>query len=182
MDTMTLFSGKIFNPTSPDPAQIAISDIAHALSLLCRGNGHIKYFYSVAQHSINCAKEAQARNYSTHIQFYCLMHDASEAYLADIIRPVKKHISQYYIIEKTLQDQVYLKYTHRLPTDNEYDFVGKVDDQILAYELNTLMNGHHSFDTSTIKGDLSLEQKPFSVVEQEFIEMFNQLCPTVTMK
>jgi 5'-deoxynucleotidase YfbR-like HD superfamily hydrolase len=64
--------------------QIDERDIAHALSLVCRANGHFPHFFSVAQHSINCMKEAAARGYSTRVQLGCLLHDGSEAYLSDI--------------------------------------------------------------------------------------------------
>ena len=82
----------MFDPVHPDPALIDIRDIAHALSMLCRANGHFPTFYSVGQHCINCAAEAAARGYSRRVQLACLLHDASEAYLADVTRPVKKEL------------------------------------------------------------------------------------------
>ena len=51
----------MFDPVHPDPALIDIRDISHALSMLCRANGHFPTFYSVGQHCINCAAEAAAR-------------------------------------------------------------------------------------------------------------------------
>jgi len=84
-DWIQTFKGIKFYPFDPRPEEVDIEDIAHALSMLCRFTGHTKTFYSVAQHSIG-------------VSFHCgddalwgLMHDASEAYLADIARPVKKH-------------------------------------------------------------------------------------------
>ena len=52
---MHTYTGKQINPLAITQEDIEIKDIAHALSLLCRGGGHLKYFYSVAQHSLNCA-------------------------------------------------------------------------------------------------------------------------------
>lgn len=86
---MNVFSGHRIDPLHIKEDDIHLEDIAHALSLLCRGNGHIKYFYSVAQHSLNCAKEAQSRGYNKHIVLSCLFHDASEAYMSDLITPIK---------------------------------------------------------------------------------------------
>ena len=63
-DCITTYTGKHFDPTHPDEELICIEDIAHALSLLCRGNGHVRTFFSVGQHCILCAKEAEARGYS----------------------------------------------------------------------------------------------------------------------
>ena len=60
MSRILTYTKKMFDPLRPDAALIDIRDIAHALSMLCRANGHFKTFYSVGQHSINCAKEAEA--------------------------------------------------------------------------------------------------------------------------
>lgn len=78
------------NPTS----NISIDDIAHALSLQNRFIGHVRHPYSVAQHCLNCvtaAKEyyyAYGRDYN--FLLHLLLHDAAEAYIGDIISPVKK--------------------------------------------------------------------------------------------
>lgn len=60
MSYITTYTGKHFDPVNPDASLLCIEDIAHALSLLCRGNGHVQTFFSVGQHCIACAKEAQA--------------------------------------------------------------------------------------------------------------------------
>ena len=84
MSYITTVTGKHFDPMDPGNQDFNIVDIAHALSLICRGNGHIRFFYSVAQHSIACAEEAVARGYSPEVILGCLLHDASEAYLSDV--------------------------------------------------------------------------------------------------
>ena len=63
-DYITTYTEEHFYPTNPDPDKLKPEDIAHSLSLQCRGNGHVKVFFSVAQHCINCAKEAEARGLS----------------------------------------------------------------------------------------------------------------------
>ena len=78
---ITTYTGKHFEPTNPDPELIRIEDIAHALSMLCRGNGHVKTFWSVGQHCICCAREAAARGLSNRMVLVCLLHDASECYM-----------------------------------------------------------------------------------------------------
>ena len=75
---------KYFDPLNVDESLLDIKDIAHALSLMCRGNGHVQYFYSVAQHSLACAKEAKIRGYSKEVILGCLLHDGSEVYLSDV--------------------------------------------------------------------------------------------------
>ena len=61
---ITTYTGLHFRPTEPDSDLIRIQDIAHALSLICRGNGHVQTFWSVGEHCICCAKEAAARGFS----------------------------------------------------------------------------------------------------------------------
>ena len=56
MSFITTYTKKYFDPLNVDESLLDIKDIAHALSLICRGNGHVQYFYSVAQHSLACAK------------------------------------------------------------------------------------------------------------------------------
>ena len=61
MGCITTYTGRHFDPVCPESGEIDIRDIAHALSLICRGNGHVKTFFSVGQHCIHCAREAEAR-------------------------------------------------------------------------------------------------------------------------
>ena len=60
---ITTIGGRKFDPTSPEEKDIAIEDIAHSLSLLCRANGHFTEFFSVGRHCLNCAAEAEARGH-----------------------------------------------------------------------------------------------------------------------
>ena len=110
---MNTYTGKRFDPMQMTPKEVSLRDIAHALSLLCRGGGHMKYFYTVGLHSLNCAREAASRGWSDRLVLACLLHDASEAYLSDIIRPVKVHLSNYLEIEEQIM-QTILTHFHQL--------------------------------------------------------------------
>ena len=103
---MNTYTGKRFDPMQMTPEEVSLRDIAHALSLLCRGGGHMKYFYTVGLHSLNCALEAASRGWSNRQVLACLLHDASEAYLSDIIRPVKVHLSNYLEIEDQIMQTI----------------------------------------------------------------------------
>ncbi len=163
-----------FYPLEPRVEDIDIEDIAHALSLLCRANGHFKHFYSVGQHSINCAMEAIARGYSDRVVLGCLIHDASEAYLADITRPVKKHLQKYLEIEDKLQGHIFEKWLPSL-NDEERKLIFEIDDAILYYEFTELF-GEKIFDyVPTLKSKPRFEQLEFSLVEKEFLGLFNEL-------
>ena len=111
------FSGIHMSPADPRPEEICIEDIAHALSLMTRANGHFPVFYSVAQHSLDCAAMAQAEGRSSREVLACLLHDASEAYLSDITRPVKGCLPEYRRIEQVLQEMIYEKYLIAPPTE-----------------------------------------------------------------
>lgn len=94
-DWFQTYTGRKFYPYDPRPDEVDIVDIAHSLSLQCRFNGHVKEFYSVAQHSIHVCrvfselakKEGLGANKQAHL--CALLHDATEAYVGDLIRPIK---------------------------------------------------------------------------------------------
>lgn len=81
---MTTYTGKKFHYKNPTPDEICIEDIAHHLSLICRYTGAVRVFYSVAEHSIKAAEIVPE-----HLRLSALLHDAAEAYINDISRPVK---------------------------------------------------------------------------------------------
>jgi 5'-deoxynucleotidase YfbR-like HD superfamily hydrolase len=95
-DWFVTYTGRRFYPLDPRVEDIDLADIAHALALQTRWNGHCKRFYSIASHSLACAAVAH-RLYGVisrsethrHIFRWALMHDAAEAYTGDIIRPIK---------------------------------------------------------------------------------------------
>ena len=80
MATMNTYTGNKIDPMNMAVADISIQDIAHALSLMCRGGGHVSYFFSVAQHSINCMNEAKARGWSERLQLACCTMPARRIY------------------------------------------------------------------------------------------------------
>ena len=84
-DFIYTFSGVKFYPLDPRPEEIVAEDIAHALANICRFTGHCSRFYSVAQHSVLCS-DLVPHEY----KLWAPLHDASEAYLCDVPRPLKK--------------------------------------------------------------------------------------------
>ena len=58
MSTITTYTRKHFDPVHPDPGLLCVEDFAHALPMICRGNGHVTTLWSVGEHCICCAKEA----------------------------------------------------------------------------------------------------------------------------
>ncbi len=163
-----------FWPLDPLIEEIKIVDIAHALSMLCRANGHYSHFYSVGQHSINCAYEAKNKGLSEKIQLACLLHDASEAYISDVTRPVKKLLSGYLEIEVKLQTTIYKAYKIVDLTDEERKAIDEIDDAMLSYEMKVLLDidGVNKLQLAE-RYDLSF--KEFKEVKKEFIDILNEL-------
>lgn len=77
---------------NPQAHQIDIADIAHALSRICRFGGATSRLYTVAEHSLLCCSIAEVAGMDVRTQMAVLLHDAPEAYMGDITRPVARAI------------------------------------------------------------------------------------------
>lgn len=175
MSRIMTCSHKMFDPLNPEIELIDIADIAHSLSMLCRANGHFQRFYSVGMHSINCAKEAIARNYSRKVQLACLLHDGSEAYLSDVTRPVKQEIPRYKEIEEPLQDVIWKKFLGEDLTEEENRLVFLIDDDILENEFPALMGAKLKETVPVLASQAQFEFESFQKTEEEFLALFHAL-------
>lgn len=99
MSWIETYTGRRVFPLRPDPQTIDLIDIAHALSHLCRFTGHCKRFYSVAEHSLWVERLIQDDSHRR----AALLHDAAEAYIADVARPVKDRLGIGYVENELLQ-------------------------------------------------------------------------------
>jgi len=168
-DHILTYTKKKFSPLNPRIEDIDVRDIAHALSLMTRANGHFTHFYSVAQHSINCYKEAKARNLSKRIQLGCLLHDASESYLSDITRPVKAKMTQYHEFERQLQSAIYERFGLGDLTECEVKLIKEIDDSMLYHEFLTIMEEKLWEDEPVVSMNHDFTQRDFRQVEKEFL-------------
>jgi len=100
---MQTFTGRRFYPLSPNPADIDPIDIAHSLANICRYGGHARRFLSVAEHCV-MVSHAVAPEHAV----WALLHDASEAYVGDMIRPLKHtdELTAYRLIEHRIQSAI----------------------------------------------------------------------------
>ncbi len=174
-DFIITFSKRKFSPLHAKPEEIDIIDIAHALSLMCRANGHIRHFYSVAQHCLNCSLEAAARGLPEKIQLACLLHDASEAYISDITRPIKRSLPQYLAFEEVLQNQIYDRLNLSRLKSEEQAIVKEIDDALLYYELLDLMGEEIFENRPEITGIPDLSQRDFNSVKEAFLAEYDKL-------
>jgi uncharacterized protein len=177
-DFIITFSKQRFSPLQVKADEIQIIDIAHALSLMCRANGHVSRFYSVAQHCLNCAKEAGARGLSDEIQLACLLHDASEAYISDITRPVKRSLPQYLAYEEVLQNRIFDKFNLSHLGEGEHAIVKEIDDCLLYYEFLDLMREEIFEVQPEIVSVPDLELRDFCSVQEAFLEEYHRLAGT----
>lgn len=174
-----LTTGKnIIHPFAPRMEELDINEIAHALSMNCRYNGHCNKFYSVASHSIAVVKELQRKGYSSEIQLIGLLHDASEAYICDIPRPLKPFLTNYHIIEKNLQDLIYLKFTGGIPCDIDRSIINKVDIDIYYRECELFVDNPFWLDEEGYELDkdvINPEADEPQTAEEKFLEQYNRL-------
>ena len=162
------YNGKRFDVLNPNPDLIDIEDIAHALSNQCRYGGHSRKFYSVAEHSIHVSNLCILSS----SKLGGLLHDASEAYLVDIPRPIKhsSFLLGYRDLERRVQDAINLKFNVTI-----YPEVKHWDDQILRDEVYQLMNDPEDYGFE--KPNLMYAVACWSPREakEKFLARFNKL-------
>lgn len=133
-DVIFTFSGGMIRPLDPRAEDINIHDIAHALSNQCRFTGHTSHFYSVAEHAIHVSSLVPK-----HLKLTALLHDASEAYLSDIARPVKRaegFKEMYSHYEEQLEQATAERFGLTFPWDPA---IMQADNLLLSIEIHTLM-------------------------------------------
>ena len=145
---------------------------------MTRAGGHFPIFYSVAQHSTHCCQEAIARNYPKSVCLACLLHDASEAYLADITSPVKQYLTSYLDAERVLQNMIYEKFLGRELTEQMAKQVKSVDGALFYYEFLHFMGEKMQETPPCLASHPVFETKSFSSGEREFLEQFYHLLPS----
>lgn len=134
MTWILTYSGQQFDLLRPTAAMVKPIDIAHALARLCRFNGHTRHHYSVAQHSLIVASLVAEEH-----QLVALLHDATEAYIGDMVRPLKAVMPEYQVIEH----QIWLVICERFAMRPDLPASVKRADLIaLATERRDLMIDH----------------------------------------
>lgn len=129
-DVIKLSSGRYFSFDNPEGADYDITDLAHALGMICRFTGHTSRHYSVAQHSVVVSYLVPQEH-----AFAGLMHDAHEALTNDIASPLKRRVPDYRVEELRVERAVLGAFGLRLPLHEE---VKKADTVALVLEKNEL--------------------------------------------
>lgn len=125
-----LASGSWFDLLDPWNSDFNIQDIAQGLSNICRYAGQCKKFYSVAEHSLHVSSVAPA------FKREALLHDAAEAFLGDVTRPLKQLLPQYKKIEKDVEAAIFTRFALNI---NAVKQLKSVDLSVLAAEQEQMM-------------------------------------------
>jgi len=166
------YSGGKFYPMDVREEDIDIEDIAHALSNQCRFGGHVNTFYSVGQHC--CHVSDLLAQHSAEEAFRGLLHDASEAYLVDVPRPIKQIVdfSTYRQIERATQVAIYTKFDITPVEDPLWLF--NADNALLATEARDLMD-NPGWCHKMPKLKMKIEAWKPAKAEKEYLKRFEKL-------
>jgi len=140
MSWIGTFTGGRFYPMGPDPDRLSIVDIAHSLGNMCRYTGHCSPFWSVAAHSIEVShrveravrKQFDDDRIVAEFAMTGLLHDAGEAYLVDIPRPIKPLFLNYKQWSDALDESVAERFGIIFPHPN---VVKEIDTAMLTAEI-----------------------------------------------
>lgn len=180
VDFIETYTGSTFFPMKPNPADVSIIDIAHSLAYQCRWGGHSEFFYSIAQHC--CLLEnyvARIMNGSALDRLMILMHDAPEAYLHDMVRPVKQYMPEFREREDAVAECI--KAWLGISGVPVPEWLTELDSRIVSDEHDQLMSGwcehwEHDFEP------LGLHIEPWlpRVAEQQFLMRFAYLAHQIS--
>lgn len=182
---MVTNSGVKFFPFDVEPEMINIEDISHALSRICRFNGHPDDHYSVSQHSVLMARDMceQYDEPSSELRLKTLLHDSAEAYISDVPAPIKTAISdELPNLEDSILESIFERFG--LSTD---PFLPKeikeMDVQILKQEkTDVLKDNAHSWGLEDVEvpaeADLAgIEGWTYEESREEFLRLFEKFFP-----
>lgn len=177
-------SGKRIDLKNISPKDICLTDIAHHLTKICRYGGALDLdkHYSVAQHSVILAKYAKDSGYGVDIQRRALIHDATEAYLGDIVAGLKPLLPDYQYYETYLDYMICEKYNihHDLLIDG---IVKELDTRIVLDEGSTFMPQYYNDFQQQLPDHKPLGVVPFNEEDlQVTYNMFLHYCGKLNIK
>lgn len=172
---MRTYTGRLVNPLALKPEDIDIRDISHSLSNICRYNGHSAWHYSVCQHSVYVAMMLDALNPT--LQLKGLLHDAAEAYLCDIPRPLKNtpEFAFYHTVEDSAMGAIYQAFgLGDFGTgSSDYGNIKYADNAVLVAEGLVLMSEAYNIGISP--APIRIEQIQPNQAEDLFLGLYGEL-------
>jgi 5'-deoxynucleotidase YfbR-like HD superfamily hydrolase len=157
-DWMTTYTGKAMYPLDPKSEEIELLDIAHSLSLQTRFNGMGNHFYSVAEHSVRCADYLWVKYHNPVLARVGLFHDAAEAYVGDMPRPLKLSMPDFKRVEDGILKVIFEKFNLPWPMPDEYK---EADEAWLGTEARALLGtaafSEWVYQPAPVPSDMKLE-------------------------
>lgn len=132
--TIRTFSGRYMNIIDPDPADVDLESISHALGSICRFGGHCPQFYSVAEHSVLAFELASVDGCDDEQLKAVLLHDSAEAYISDVVKPLKREMPIYHEIEAKMEKAIGAHFG--IDFAKHHDVIKKYDNLMLKAEKN----------------------------------------------
>lgn len=178
MNKVQVWNGRVFDYDNIDKTDFNINDIAHSLSLKCRFGGHCKWFYSVGQHLINCYKVAQTLGLPIALQTAALLHDATEAYFDDMVKPLKRKLKDYQLIEKEAEKA--FTFQHRVDWNPDLgwgEIIKEIDARMLITERNALFDLYNEALWPNVEPYelIKIEKEVPETVENNFLKIYHRL-------
>lgn len=167
-DWMQTYTGRQFWPIDPRAEEIFIEDIAHSLSLQCRYAGHCINFYSVAEHCVHVSRAVPPED-----ALWGLLHDAAEAYLVDVPRPLKPFLNGYKFREQKVMRAVAERFGLK---GDQPASVSEIDTRILLDERAQNMTAtSHDWRIQGQPLNIGLGFWPPDGAEYGFLARFHEL-------
>lgn len=172
IDSVMTYTAGYFSPLNPHPDDVFITDIAHGLSLMNRFCGQTDFPWSVAQHSLAMSYVVPGEH-----ALACLLHDASEAYMADVPKPVKNSLPDYVRMEDGVLECIGRKFR----VDLKHPAVKAADVKMLVTEAAVLFHGRSAwwldpqYPQPYSSRDVSIIEEPWRSVKYKFLRRFREL-------
>lgn len=167
--TILLHSGAYFDFLTPEECDFTIDDIAHGLSMMCRFAGQCRTFYSVAQHSYLVSTLVSPED-----ALAGLMHDAAEAFIGDMAKPLKVLLPQYKEIERRVEAAIFARFRISQPLPNS---IKEADIRMLVTEQQQIMRNHDDWDYTRGLSpfDIEIPFWPPEIAKANFLARFDAL-------
>lgn len=167
--TILIANGTYFDFLDPESASFGIEDVAHGLSHICRFAGQCREFYSVAEHSVYVSMLVPPEH-----AFAALMHDAAEAFVGDVAKPLKDLLPEYKAIEDRVEKAVLARFGLSKPL---HPSVKEADIVMLATEQRALMRNDDDWHYTHGRqpADIEIKALPPAEARALFLSRFSEL-------
>lgn len=170
------YTGRMVTPITPDPDTLCVTDVAHALANKCRYSGHTLSFYTVAEHSYLMAQWLATEG-DTEAARWALIHDAVEAYLPDVARPLKPFIQNWKQLEGNMEEAIKVHFDE-YPNAAVAGLVHSIDTRILLTEADRLLPSRgRRWEIDATPLPVRLRCWNPRIAEANFLTIFRDLFP-----